>query len=287
MLPKIAFIIISVLVGAVVVLLIVSQVASVIFNQKAQKEVREFFADVEKNGELIKESDLEGLPPVVHKWLTYSGVVGKERITSARSRQTAEMRMKKENPWMPLTAKQYFTVDQPGYIWIAKVKAAPLVHIAARDKYHEGRGNVLIKLASLITVADSRGPEIDQGSLVRYLAETVWIPGAALSSHITWEKIDVRSARATMSYGGVTASGVFSFNDRGEVTNFTAQRYGDFGGQYSMETWTIQVGDYREFDGIRVPTRGDVTWKLKTRDFHWYRFTVEDMEYNKPVVYQD
>jgi len=112
-------------------------------------------------------------------------------------------------------------------------------------------------------------------------------PSAALSSYITWEEVDDHSARATMSYQGVTASGVFCFNEKGEVVNFTAQRYGDFDGRYTMETWTIQVKDYREFEGTRVPTRGDVTWKLKTGDFHWYRFEVEDMEFNKPVIYQD
>lgn len=285
--PKILLIIIGVLAGAVVLVLTVSQAANIVFNQRAKKEVRNFLTGVENKGEVIKESDLEGLPSVVQKWLIYSGVVGKERVTSARSKQTAEMRMKKENPWMPLTAEQYFTVDKPGYIWIAKVNAAPLVHIAARDKYHEGRGNVLIKLASLITVADSKGPKIDQGSLVRYLAETMLNPSAALSSYITWEEVDDHSARATMSYQGVTASGVFCFNEKGEVVNFTAQRYGDFDGRYTMETWTIQVKDYREFEGTRVPTRGDVTWKLKTGDFHWYRFEVEDMEFNKPVIYQD
>jgi hypothetical protein len=282
---KIALLIIGVLAGIVVVVLTISYIANIMFKQKAKKEVTEFFTGVEDKGEIIKGSDLERLPPSVQKWLAYSQVIGKERITSARSKQTAVMRMKEKNPWMPLEAEQYFTVDKPGYIWIAKVKAAPLMHIAARDKYHEGKGNVHIKFLSLITVADSKGKEVDQGSLVRYLAETVWIPTAALSSYIMWEAIDDHSAQATMSYGGVTASGVFTFSEKGEVVSFIAERYGDFDGRYALETWSILVKDYKEFDGLRVPSKGEVTWKLETGDFNWYQFEVKEIEYNKPVVY--
>lgn len=283
---KIALLIIGVMAGIIVVVFTISYIANIMFNQKVKKEVTEFFSGVEDNGEIIKESDLEGLPPSVQKWLAYSRVIGKEKITSARSKQTAVMRMKQKNPWMPLEAEQYFMVDKPGYIWLAKVKAAPLLHIAARDKYHEGRGNVHIKFLSLVTVADSKGKEVDQGSLVRYLAETVWIPTAALSRYITWEAIDDQSARAIVSYGGVTASGVFTFNEKGEVVRFVAERYGDFDGRYALETWVITMHDYKELDGMMVPTRGEVTWQLDTGDFNWYQFEVTEMEYNKPVVYQ-
>jgi len=279
--PKALLVIIIVLAIVVLLFLTVSFIAQTRFEKKVEKEVSEFLSNnVENPGQIIQEADLEGLPPAVQKWLEHSQVIGKERITSARSTQKAVMRMKKENPWMPLEAEQHFTVDKPGYIWKAKVKAAPFITLAARDKYDDGQGNMLIKFMALKTVADARGKEMDQGSMVRFLAETVWIPTAALSNYITWEGIDANSAKATMSYGGVTASGVFNFNDRGEVIDFVAPRYGDFDGQYSMETWKILLENYKEFDGVRVPAKGEVIWKLKTGDFKWYQFEVLDIEYN-------
>jgi hypothetical protein len=42
------------------------------------------------------------------------------------------------------------------------------------------------------------------------------VPVAALSDYVTWEAIDDRSARATMRYGGVTASPVSTFDDAGD-----------------------------------------------------------------------
>ncbi|TYO94448.1 DUF6544 family protein [Desulfallas thermosapovorans] len=263
----------------------IARIANILFSQKVKQEVNEFFAGLVHKEEIIKPDDLEKLPPAVQRWLHYSQVMGKPRFSSARSKQKAVMKMKPENPWLQLEAEQYFTIDRPGYLWKARVKAAPLVHFAARDKYHGGKGNVLIKILSLFKVVDARGPEVDQGSLVRFLAETVWIPTAALSDYITWTPVNDYTAEAAISYAGVTATGVFNFNEQGEVTSFTAPRYGEFGGQYTLETWLVNVNDYKEFQGIRVPGKGEVTWKLKTGDFTWYRLELEELQYNHPVAY--
>jgi len=162
---------------------------------------------------------------------------------------------------------------------------APLVHIVGKDQYIEGRGNMLIKLLSLITVAEGSGKEIDQGTLLRYLSEIMLVPTAALSDTIQWEGIDSNSAKATMSYKGVTASGVFTFNEKGEILNFVAQRYGDFDGGYRMETWCAEITEYKEFNGFKVASQGDIIWKLKTGDYHWYHFEVKEIEYNKLARY--
>jgi len=71
--------------------------------------------------------------------------------------------------------------------------------------------------------------------------------------------------------------------------DFTAntKRNQQLGYKYSMllETWSTPMKDYQEFNGIRIPTKGEVIWKLKTGDFSWYHFEITEIEYNKPVVY--
>lgn len=283
--PKVALVILSILAIITFLVIIVSFIANILFNQKVIKEVRELFnSNVENKDEIIRKADLEGLPLCVQKWLENSQVIGKERIRTVRLKQKGFMRMKEGQPWMPTEAEQYFTIGEPGFIWKAKIKAAPLLHIVGRDKYYDGKGNMLIKILSLITVADARGKELDQGTLLRYLAETVWFPTAALSSYIKWEEIDSNSARAIMSYRGVTASGVFMFNEKGEVINFVAERYMELNGQYVMETWSTPMKDYKEFNGIRIPTKGEAIWNLKTGNFSWYQVEITEIEYNKPVV---
>lgn len=281
-----------VLLGILVIIVLVigaSWIANIQFNRNANREVEEMFRRNVTGPDqgVISQEDMAGLPASVQKWLTSSQVIGKERIRTVRSKQKASLRLQEGQSWLPADTEYYYTTDQPGLLWKARIKAAPLIHIAGRDKYDNGRGHMLIKLLSLFTVANAGGSkEIDQGSLLRYLAESVWFPTAALNSYIEWEEIDAGSARATMSYKGVTADGVFYFNEQGDVTRFVAERYMDKGnGRFALETWSVALSDHREFDGFRIPAKGEVTWELDSGDFTWYRFTVEEMEYNNPAVY--
>lgn len=279
---KLLKVLLFIFVALIVLVLAVSFVANLLFHNKVKNEVNALYQHVVSNEEIVQKEELSPLPTPVKKWLEYAQVLGKEKIYAARIKQKAEMRLKPDSNWMSVEAEQYFSVQQPGFIWDANIKMAPLLHISGRDKYFEGKGNMLIKILSFIPVADDTGKEIDQGTLLRFLAETIWFPTAALHDYITWKEIDDLTAEATMSYKGVTASGIFSFNEKGEVIHFVAERYGDFNGGYSLETWAIPISDYKEFDGIKIPTKGKVTWKLDTGDYNWFNFEITHADYNKP-----
>ncbi|TYB94797.1 MAG: hypothetical protein FXF54_05590 [Kosmotoga sp.] len=277
-----------VLIIAVVIAIVAGIVylANKSFNDQVKKEIDELFKHVsvsDKN--VITQVDLENLPAPVKNWMNFAGVVGKERIVTARLKQKAEMKLEKEKSWMPVEAEQYFTVNPPGFIWKARIKAAPFFHIVGRDKYLNGKGNMQIKILSLFTVSDASGDEMDQGTLLRYLAEIVWFPSGALSNYITWEEIDNNTTKATMSFEGTTASGIFSFSDEGYVTNFEAERYKETDGEYSLETWSVNMYEYKNMHGYMIPTKGKVTWKLDDGDFTWFRFEITDIEYNKTEPY--
>ncbi|MGI6067051.1 MAG: DUF6544 family protein [Bacillota bacterium] len=282
---KVFLIIIGIILIIVLLFFLVSTAGEAIFNQKVKKEVADILNDTENKNEIIRKEDLAGLPLPVQKWLETSGVVGKEKIKTVHLKQKGFIRTKEDMSWMPVEADQYYTVDKPRFIWHAKVKMAPLLYFVGRDKYDEGRGNMLIKLLSLITVANGTGPEIDQGTLLRYLGEIVWFPTAALASYITWEEIDAHSAQATMTYGGITASAIFKFNDQGEVTDYLCDRYMTVDDGYRLEKYSVPMEDYQELDGLQIPTRAVGMWKLHTGDFSYYKAEVTEIEYNKPLVY--
>lgn len=262
-----------------------SFIGKILFNKNVQYEIKTLFNKIKSSSEIVTKADIEVLPKNVQKWLEYSRIIGKKKILAVRLKQKATMRLDNDKQWMPVQADQYFTTDEPGFIWKASIKAAPLIHIVGRDKYWDGKGSMLIKLLSLFTVADSKGKEINQGTLLRYLAEMVWFPTAVLNEYLTWDEVDNDHAKATMTYKDITASGVFTFNDQGEVIKFEAERYGEFDKNFSLELWSISLRDYKEFDGIKVPAKGNVTWKLETGDFNWFNFEITEIEYNKPLPY--
>jgi hypothetical protein len=277
--PKVLQYVIGIPILIIICIIICSFIANLIFKHKVTREIDELLLD-SKTKQIVQQSDLQGLPSPVQKWMTAAGVIGKERIQSVRMKQQGFMRTKINQPWMPFSAQQYVVVEEPGFIWSVKAQAAPFMSIVGRDMYCKGQGNMLIKLLGLVTVANASGKEVNQGSMLRYMAETMWYPSAALSSYIQWETIDDNSARATMRYKGVEASGIFHFNDRGEPVNFTARRYRETDGSYELSTWSADVADYKEFKGIRIPSTGTITWKLPAGDFTWYRLEVVDAEFN-------
>lgn len=252
------------------------------FETMIEREKKSFFAQANVNKEEGDTGKLEELPEIVGLWLENSGMTGIDKIKSVVFSQQSTLKTSPGGSWMPVEAVQYVRTDNLGYLWTATVEAAPYIYLAGRVKYVDGKGHMLIKLLSLIPVADSEGEEIDQGSLLRYLAEMVWYPGAARQPYVSWEEIDDTKAKATMSYGGITASGIFEFNKMGDPLRFEAERYYNRKEGATLETWVVdmEAGSYKTFEGLRVPTRAKVTWKLTEGDFTWYKLEISDFKLN-------
>ncbi|WP_410513500.1 hypothetical protein PaeBR_03320 [Paenibacillus sp. BR2-3] len=280
------FIVLVVLLVLVVVFCIALTIANLVFNRKAKKQVKRLFKTSPiRNTGIIREEDLAGLPLPVQKWLENCHIIGKEKITSVRLKQQGVMRTQEGGPWMPAQAEQYFRADEPGFVWKADVQMAPFLHLSGLDNYQEGKGKMSIKLFSLFPVVDASGPEMNLSTLLRYLAELPWFPTAALNPYIKWEPIIGNSARAVMSYKGVKASGVFTFNETGDLISFTAKRYKEVNGKYQLSDWGGVNKEFKEFNGIRIPSKSDIIWKEKTGDFNWFQCEITEIEYNKPELY--
>ncbi len=253
------------------------------FNTMVQQELSVFFPKGVVEKTVLTKEMLAPLPPVVQKWLERSGAVGKEIARSVHLKQSGEMKTKPDGGWIPFEAEQWNTTNPPGFIWTTEIQAGPGMTLAGRDKYVDGRGNMLIKLLSLFPVADSKGPETDQGAMLRNLAEICWFPSAALNDYIRWEQVDSLSAKATMTNGGISASGVFRFNADGDMASFEAKRYYDRKEGATLEDWFVLNKGYHEFDGVRVPHKSEITWKLKGGDFTWLKLEITDIQCNSQL----
>lgn len=224
---------------------------------------------------------VQTLPAPVSRWLIFSGIIDKPMIHSARVKQSAWMKMKPEQEeWYPAKAIQYTTTETPAFIWSVEMKMSPLMHIRGRDKYTRGKGEMLIKLNGLLNIVNAQGEKMDEGTLQRFLGEMVWFPSLALSPYISWEAIDEHSARATMSYGDTSGSGIFWFNDQGDFVKFMAMRYKGNDADAQRYPWVLTVQDYAVFEGIRVPSQMQAAWQLEKGDWTWLKLTLDQVQYN-------
>lgn len=220
------------------------------------------------------------LPAPVERYLDRVLPDGQPAIRTVRLRQRGEFRLGgTDAPWKPLTATQYATTQPPGFVWNATIDVRPFLPVRVLDLYERGRGILRAHLLGFVPVA-SAGPnrEMNEGELVRYLAEAVWFPTALRPSQgIEWEPIDDRSARATLEHAGVTASVVFHFDDRNFVSRVTADRYRQEDDSYAP--WTGYFREYETHHGFRIPTEAQVEWTLPEGALPYWRATITDVTY--------
>lgn len=181
---------------------------------------------------------------------------------------------------MPAEAYQVFSVDEPGFIWTVDVTMFGIIPISGRDCYRDGKGSMLIRALSLFTIVNASGVKIDQGTMLRFLGEIIWFPTAALSPTITWTSLDENRAQAAMTYRDLSVTAVFQIDGAGNVVSCSADRYMGEGDAATLERWYILMKEWKELGGLKIPTRGDVTWKLPSGDFTYYQWEILQIEYD-------
>lgn len=221
----------------------------------------------------LDSAAIANLPPLIQKYLEKSGYIGSER----RSHLTMEYRevdfgLGVDKPRLKIDYTHTDFADSPDRLAFIDSKMFG-VPFQGYDYYTDGKGGMKGVLAKLFTLFDQTGPEMDKACLITYLAEAFFLPEALLKEFITFKQVDERTVEATITNKGVTASGVFHFNDAYEMTSFTTNDRGQIAPDGSIEytPWKAQCENYKEYsDGIRRPTVFRAVWKNKDADFIYF-----------------
>ncbi len=249
-----------------------------------QQEVRRIHSQKDPQPfTIVRSNMLHHLPVPVRRWLEHANIVGKPITQYAFIHQKGEMKIEPNGKWIPFEAEQYTSINNVAFIWKTEIQPSPFLVISGVDKLESEAGTMMMKLYKLFPVARSSGPAIDQGALLRYLAEICWMPSASLNQNIHWEQIDSVSARATIQSGHTTVSGIFIFNTNGDFERFEADRYYIKGKEEPrLEKWVVTTvpGAYKLFDGVRIPYKSELSWHLKEGEYKWLRLEITDIDYN-------
>lgn len=174
-----------------------------------------------------------------------------------------------------IVGEQYFTTEKPGFIWKGTTNM-----FVARDMYLADNGRLIATILSIINVVDAHGTQYNQGELLRWLSESVWFPTNLLpSERLKWSPIDANSAKLAFNYKDLSLFYIVTFNDKNEISQMETKRYMD---EKNLETWIIKPDNYAEKNGIIIPTKAEVFWRLKNGDFSYAKFNVTKIEYDKP-----
>ena len=210
------------------------------------------------------DARLAALPPPVRRYLALVLPAGAHLPRRLRIEQAGWLRNDAADPWRRFQAVQHVLGEPPGFVWDASVDVAPLVKMRVLDAYVAGRGTSRASLLGLAPLGPpAEGAQADAASLMRWLAEAAWWPGALLPRPgLTWTAVDQRCARATLIDGRTSVSVDFHFGEDGLLERCSALRHRAVGGDMVPTPWGGRYRRWRRIGAVAVPTAAEVHWDL-------------------------
>jgi len=231
---------------------------------------------------LLTEADTAHLPPAVQRYLVFAGAMGKPQVWNYRLRFSGALRNGPDDKWMPMTAYQQSFTNPPARLFLVESSMFG-VPFNALHCYVGPSATFKVKLASLITVVDAYGPAMNKSETVTLLNDMfLFAPATLIDPNITWQEIDPQTVRATFTNAGNTISAVVTFDSSGALINFVSDdRFRTIDGKtYEQLRWSTPVSDWREFDGRKLPVKGEAIWRLPAGEFAYGQVEILEVQYN-------
>ncbi len=232
--------------------------------------------------EKFSYGEITALPNPIRKY--FKTVIKNEMLKPkfVTIQQSAQFKTDVKSEWKPLKAMQYFTTEKINFLWDAKFTGSELFWVHAIDSYINGKGNMLIKLNSSITITDSWGVEMDKSGLIRYLSEAVLFPTALLpSKNLQWNLLDSTTAEIKLHDKNYSVVAKVYFSQDGTINKLeTMDKYRTTETGYMKTLYTIYYGNYKLVNNsFYIPTYVEVEWTLPTKKFKYGKFTITSIQY--------
>ena len=272
---------------AVIILAVIIIGIVVFFNAPYSKTKSEFnqavLHQIDKSEvvhDVFTVEEVKRLPYPVRSYFEYSGYLNNPKMAYLKADfRNVDFIMSPDKPSIKISYTQYNFVHEP--IRLAYIDTSMYgIPFQGLDAYVDGEGSMKGVLAKVIKLFDQKGEEMNKACLVTFLSESLIFPNAALQPYITWEEVDRTHAQATISYKGVSASGLFTFDERGELISFTTEDRSvvSADGTIQQVKWSVYFKDYKMNGDIKQPTRLQAVWNYEQGDLVYFdsdSFTIE------------
>ncbi|MGZ3419653.1 MAG: DUF6544 family protein [Polyangiales bacterium] len=234
----------------------------------------------------LAEEQIGRLPATVQRYLRFMNAVGRPRDWSFRVGFHGGFRTSPDGPWLPCEGWQYDSTLGVTRIFHMRVAMARMVPTMVRDTYLLGHGRIQGKVLDLLPVVTARGPEIDMGELVTFLAEAImFAPTMVLGPMARWSHVDDRSFDVSFTDWGTTVKARVFLDERGAPYDFsTDDRFLNDpyqkGHPLVRARWNAPIDRWTTHDGRPVPAAVRAVWHLPQGAFEYARFEFEDLAYD-------
>ena len=235
----------------------------------------------------FSEADLNDLPLNVRRYLRLAIDEGIKIPQFVRIKQKGVFKTDINSDWKDFSAEEYFSVNEPGFVWNAKIETTPFFWIQAIESYVNRSGSVIIKFLSSVNITGLTGNEIDISSLIRYYSEAVYFPAAFLNKNITWKYKSFNSSSAVFRVNDMKFTMNFFFDENGLIEKIESpDRFRTTKTGFQKTGYVVLFGDYKKLNGISVPSKAEFQWRLPGVDFTYAKFEIVSIDYDDPKLYE-
>lgn len=234
------------------------------------------------NGEVFAEEDFSSLPDAIQKYIQGCGYIGTQKMSYLKMEYNdVDFSQGKNRLTLTIDYTQYNFINEP--CRMALIDSSMFgIPFEGYDYYQKGMGGMKGVIAKAITLFDQTGADMDKACLATFLAESLFAHTILLQDYITFEEICDYEVRATITYGGQTASGIFKFNEQYEMISFTTNDRAVTGTDGSMEyiPWSALCSDYQvSANGIKYPSKFQAVWNYPDGDFIYFDGVISEVSY--------
>lgn len=275
-------IILALIIGLFIIMFYKSGELKRLFNKEVKSAIDYAFTK-DTDNQIITEDDLAHLPELVANYLRYVGVVGKEKVKNFRVEMSGNMYADPEDKGMKIKSIQYNFIENPVRLFYIKARKMGLPAIGIH-MYKNAKAFMDIRLFGLFKLIYAEGDEMNKGETVTVFNDIcIMAPAALIDKNIKWETVDSTTVKAFYTNKNITISAYLFFDEEGKLENFISNdRYEaiDNGKSFKSYPWATPVKNYKNNNGLNLPSFGAAVWKKENGDFTYAEFTIENVEYN-------
>ena len=248
------------------------------FESRYRQDVTGVFENSKFSNRILTEEDLYPLPALLREYIRKSGALGKPLVDNFCLEFEGKMRQRGK-PWFSFTSEQYNFIPNPIRLFFMKGRIRGL-SVWGYHSYQPPTAKMIIRALSVLPQLKIEGPEMYPTETVTFLNDLcLFAPGAMVDDRIQWEELDAFRIRAKLTLKDVEVSAILTFNEAGDLINFRSED------RYDVEKmerfpFTTPVTNFREFNGIRIPSYGEAVWHYPVGDFVYGKFHLKSVQYN-------
>lgn len=235
-----------------------------------------------KDNEVFKETDFEATPSAIQKYIANAGYIGTKKMNSLHMEYLdVDFKQGKNGPSLKIDYIQNNYVKEPARMALI-LSSMFGIPFQGYDYYSDGVGGMKGVIAKLLTLFDQKGLEMDVACLATFLAESMFFPSVLLQDYISLEEINDHQVKATITFREQKASGIFTFNEKYEMTSFTTKDRAVVNTDGTTENvpWTAACDRYvTGADGIKRPTTFKAIWNYSDGDFIYFDGQISRIDY--------